>query len=141
MMKNLCFTFLLFVIFSASITWSSDGYFGSPIKYVVGYEVDMNLDKYDDLVFLIETGEGYKLITLIKLKSGYKTYTLLNTKEKVIITCKFCKEIISTEAGKGKNNTHVLKIPGPFIEVSQPEGASSVFYWSKGKFIRVWVSD
>jgi hypothetical protein len=141
MMKRIHIRLLFVFLFCASSVLALDSYYGLPIKYVAGYEADLNLDHQNDLVFLIEKSEGYELTALIRIKNGYKAYTLLKTKEKVIVTCKFGKKIVSTEAGKGEGNARTYQIPGPYIEVSQPEGASSVFYWKKGKFYRVWISD
>lgn len=112
---------------------------GMPLKYVSSCELDFNNDNTPDIAILVETVRGVELIVLMRTANGYNTFIVSEGKSNMYLSCHFGKSI--TEVSTNKNNGKVYKIPGTYIQLTQPEGASVTYFWNKSGFKEVWTSD
>ncbi|MBI4379504.1 MAG: hypothetical protein HY578_10455 [Nitrospinae bacterium] len=114
---------------------------GMPLKYISSCELDFNNDDNPDIAFLIETTKGRELIVLMRTKSGYNTFVVSNDKPNMFLSCHFGKTIKETSTGKGKGEGKIYEPPGTYIQLTQPEGSSVVYFWDGKGFKEVWTSD
>ena len=115
--------------------------YGIPLKFINGYEIDLNLDKKIDMVIYVQIGEKYTLIAMLNKGEKYEGYILNESERLGRFFTDWQNEVTSKEAGPGQNNAKTYKIPGPCIVFSIPEVSSVVYYWDKGKFNEIWTSD
>ena len=112
-----------------------------PLKYIYSCEFDFNNDDEPDIALLVETIRGRELIILMKTVSGYNAFVVSRGKPNMYLSCHFGKSVIETSAGKGKGTGKVYKTPGTYIQLTQPEGSSVVYFWNGSGFKEVWTSD
>jgi|GEM_PF-7087252 len=116
--------------------------YGLPLKYITGYEIDLNNDNEPDIAMIIETSRGRELMALIKTAEGYNTFVLSEADSTMILLCQIGKTITETTAGTGhKASGKVYQTPGTYLELSEPEGASVAFFWNGSGFTEVWTAD
>jgi hypothetical protein len=119
---------------------------------------DFNGDKLIDIVIILiekgykppayQTTEGKsKLVVFHKTKSGYEPHVLIDSHPvwwDYIIGTLSSRKII-TAKGKGyaadPNDSDYIYPKFDSISFKKWESASSVFYWEKGQYKRVWTSD
>lgn len=130
---------IIFICFSSN-SFSETGD-GIPLKYISSCELDFNNDSEPDIALLIETTKGRELIVLMKTATGYNTFVVSREKPNMHLSCHFGKSIKETSAGKGKKEGKVYKTPGSYIQLTQPEGSSVVYFWNGEGFKEVWTSD
>jgi len=126
------------LIFTCNDTYSLTGE-GNPLKYISSCELDFNNDHKPDIALLVESLSGRQLIILLKSKNGYEAYVVSKDITNMHLSCHFGKEIKETTAGKHKGR--IFKTSGTYLKLTQPEGASTAFFWNGKKFIEVWTSD
>lgn len=114
---------------------------GLPIKYISSCEMDFNKDNEADIALWVETVRGRELIVLIKTKSGYDAFLVSTLRGNLSLSCHFGKFINETSSGKGKKDVKVYETPGTYIQLSEPEGSSIVYFWNGNGFTEVWTSD
>ena len=113
---------------------------GAPVRYLSSCEVDLNNDGQSDVVLLVETVRGRELIVLLKTRDAYAVYDFPNIGALMVLSCRFGRTVTETEAGKKPDN-RIHKTSGTYIQLTQPEGASLVYYWNGKGFTGVWTSD
>ena len=113
---------------------------GGPVKYLSSCEVDLNNDGQSDVVLLVETVRGRELIVLLKARDAYAAHNFTNLGASMMLACKFGRTVTETAAGKKPDN-RIHQTPGTYIQLTQPEDASLVYYWNGKGFTEVWTSD
>ena len=139
-MKSSCAFLTAIVIIGLSMEAHGQAGIGGPVKYLSSCEVDLNNDGQSDVVLLVETVRGRELIVLLKTRDAYVVYEFTHLGALMILSCKFGRTVTETEAGR-KRDGRVHKTPGTYIQLTQPEGASLVYYWNGKGFTGVWTSD
>ena len=140
-----CATYF-FAVFIITISYNTNAISlagnGNPLKYISGCQLDFNNDGESDIAFLVETLRGRELIVLIKTNKGYIAYQLAKVSSSMHLSCHFGKFVKETAAGKkGKTEGRIYKTPGTYIQLTQPEGSSVVYFWNGSGFTEVWTSD
>lgn len=131
----------LFVVFSISIRSFAEVGTGMPVKYIASCEMDFNKDNVPDIALLFETSRERELVVLVNETSGYKAYIVSRGKPNMYLSCQFGNSIKETSSGEGNGGGKVYETPGTYIQLTQPEGSSVVYFWDKNSFKEVWVSD
>ncbi len=136
----ICISLIVAVSFFSSDSAAETGS-GMPLKYIASCELDFNADDKPDIAFLVETIRARELIVLMKTANGYNVFVVSKGKADMHLSCNFGKSIKETSAGSGTGK--VYETPGSYIQLSQPEASSVVYYWNKNKsrFQEVWTSD
>lgn len=114
---------------------------GMPLKYIASCEMDFNNDDKSDIALLVETSRGRELIVLMNTISEYNAFIVSRGKPNMYLSCHFGKTVKETAAGKGKGEGKVYKTMGTYIQLTQPEGSSVVYFWNGNGFKEVWTSD
>lgn len=141
MKKNIICVCCIIIFCSFSTDSFSEKGTGMPLKYIYSCEFDFNNDDEPDIALLVETIRGRELIILMKTVSGYNAFVVSRGKPNMYLSCHFGKSVIETSAGKGKGTGKVYKTPGTYIQLTQPEGSSVVYFWNGSGFKEVWTSD
>jgi hypothetical protein len=115
--------------------------FASPLKYISGYELDLDNDGTLDIATLIETNKGIELIVILQKKSKNITYRLYEGNYSPILSYKFKNTVLETAAGPGKRKPIKHKIHGVYLALSFPESSSIAFFWDKDHFQEISISD
>lgn len=142
-MKKYIFYICWLIIFvSVSSNAFSESGSGLPLKYISSCELDFNNDSKPDVALLVETLRGGELIVLMRTENGYNAFVVLKEKKtNMQLSCNFGESIKETAAGKGEREGKVYKTPGTYIQLTQPEGSSVVYFWNGNGFKEVWTSD
>ena len=101
--------------------------------------IDLNHDGLLDTAVNISHGESYELVVLLKTVSAYDVHTLRISKSKMILSCVNGDSVESTAAGEGKVNK--FSTGGTYLRLTQPEGASIVYFLDGKDFKEVWTAD
>lgn len=117
---------------------------GSPIESdsinYTGCRMDFNNDgNIDDAIMIAEKNQC-KLVALVYSKNGYTAYLLDSACSRMQVSCLKSYNIRGIpDGGRELKDTRIKT--GAVIRLSQPEGASLGFYWEKGGFKQIWLSD
>ena len=116
---------------------------GAPLKFTSGCRIDLNGDKRNDTVLMIENGasNSNELIVLISDGDGYKTYVLKRGDFNMYLSCNHGEKLLETKSGDGNKSPRVHQTNGAYIELIQPESSSVAYYWKERDFVEVWLSD
>ena len=129
------------MLFISGFGMCADNQIESPIGFFGGCSIDLNADGSLDSALLISNGKSYELIVILRLKEGLKSYLLDRNDTLRYLTCNHGKQLKETEAGLGKKTGRIFKINGSYLTLLQPESSEVAYYWSGGKFEKVWLSD
>ncbi len=141
MKKSTIYFSLIFIFIGfSSVTFSESGN-GVPLKYISSCELDLNNDNEPDIAILVETIRGRELIVLMRTGNGYNTFVVARDKANMFLSCHFGKYVKETGAGKGGKSRKVYETPGTYIQLTQPESSSVVYFWTGKGFKEVWTSD
>lgn len=111
----------------------------SPPKYISSCEIDLNADGIPDLAFLIESSRGRELIVLLKSSRSYQEQLVSDSiPSNMFLRCNSGWTLVQKV---GKDEFLPIDIPGVYIELYQPEGASVGYYWNGNEFKEIWLSD
>ena len=139
-----CISNILAFFISANISTSSYGASNATsLEYVYGCEIDLDGNHKDDLVILLNTRLGRKLvINMYKDPSSFFGYQIQDDISGMHLECMYGKIVRETAAGKGEKTPKDIVIPhGAYIVLSLPEASSVAYFWENGKFRSVWLAD
>lgn len=114
---------------------------GMPLKYISSCELDFNNDDKSDIALLMETNRDRELIVLLSTTSGYNACLVSKDKPNMYLSCHFGKTVKETSAGKGKEEGMIYRTNGTYLQLTQPEGSSVVYFWDGNGFKEIWTSD
>lgn len=117
---------------------------GVPLGFIAGWIVDLNADSEEDKVLLLDDNGTREIIALLRDGTSYKPYVLMRSEEAGLmsLSCVYGDTVYETVAGEGDTTSPTVHTTnGVYIQASQPEGASVVYYWDGTQFVEVWVSD
>ncbi len=139
-MKSQIIGFVIAIIFVGldSYSYAETGT-GMSLKYISSCELDFNNDDKPDIAILLETNRDWELIVLLNVAKGYKAFLVSTGKPNMYLSCHFGKIVKETLAGKEKGRTY--KTNGTYLQLTQPEGSSVVYFWDGNRFKEVWTSD
>jgi len=112
-------------------------YDGEPLKYLSGYEYDLNLDGINETIIYLQINRKYLVIGLFKEKNTYISRVISESDFGGVLVCEFANTITSYENELVK----IYACPGPFISIIYPPSAAVSYFWDKGKFNEIWTSD
>ena len=110
-----------------------------PVKYISGFEIDLDLNGKSDIALLVDNSNGCELIVLMRINEGYKSYLLFANCENMNLSCNYGSTLTETTAGKYKGRKFTTN--GTYLLLSQPESSKIAFFWEKNKFQEVWLAD
>lgn len=141
-MKAAILPFIAFsMLFISGQGICAENQIGSPIGYFGGCAIDLNADGNPDSALLISNGKSYELIVILRLKEGLKSYLLDRNESLRYLTCNYGTQLKETDAGPGKKTGRTYKINGSYLTLLQPESSEIAYFWSDGKFEKVWLRD
>lgn len=140
MKKKIAWLYMVVFLGFGSYTSAETGS-GMPLKYISSCELDFNSDNKPDIAFLVETSRERELIVLMNTANGYNAFLVSRGKPNMYLSCHFGNTVKETATGKGKVEGKVYKTPGTYVQLTQPEGASVVYFWNGNGFKEVWTSD
>ncbi len=111
---------------------------GTPAKFYSSCEIDLNADGRPDLALSIETVRGPEVLALVATDDGYRAFVLAKWHGPRLVTCEFGKEVRETSLAGGSGR--IVRTPGAYVLVSQPEGPKAAYVWVDGRFVEVWLS-
>ncbi len=101
-------------------------------------KIDLNGDKFDDFVFLIQ---GWKVFVLLTNGQNQTNLHLIKDLGKFKPNLHCIKGDFVTETTVGRRKGRKFKVPtGTFFEIGWPESAAVAYYWENGSFKEVWTS-
>lgn len=112
-----------------------------PLNYISSCEFDFNGDNNPDIALLVETSRERELIVLMSTSNGYNAFVVSRNKPNMYLSCHYGKTVKETATGNGKVEGNVYKTSGTYIQLTQPEGSSVVYFWNENEFKEVWTSD
>jgi len=108
---------------------------GIPIKYISGFEIDLDSNGEYDTIVLIERSDGQELIVLMKKENKYIAHILAKGLRNELLATRWGnKEIIKSISGTE------YCINGPYIMLKHPEGPAVIYFWDERIFQEVWIS-
>jgi len=132
---------LLVMIVLVALTGRIEGQSSAlPLHFSSGCELDLNGDGKQDRAILIGSSEELELIVLLKTASGYQGVVVAKRSTPSVLTCQY-GGVVRERRNRDGSAGQAIKTPGTYLELSQPEGATAAYVWSKGKFLEAWLTD
>ena len=115
---------------------------GLPLAYSGGCYLDLDGDGARDMAMMLETNQSRELVVLMARGDGYEAHLLRHQSGNLLLTCNWGEVVTETPiVAEDVNNPESYEINGPFLLLTLPESASTVYFWRDGGFVEVQTSD
>lgn len=145
--KSFVSILLALVSLASFSTWAGSKFTGQHPEAQGLCEIDLDGNSSKDLALLLRRTEDVELIVVLRRKQS-KTSTALTLLSTTIergrylqLSCVEGGRLKQTRAGEG-NSGSVITVPHrTYLRVGLPESSASAFYFIRGEFHRIWISD
>lgn len=142
--KHVAPPFVLAMLAAGILPGPPAAHAGTETRGAQACELDIDRNGHPDLFVLMHADGASRFVAF--LHDGW-TYREVHSEAfaaagpRLLLSCHSDTEARVTPAGEGKRSRETVATPGGFVEVSQPEGGSSAYYYEDGALKEVWTGD
>lgn len=127
------------LVFSSALIASQASKMASSVV-LSSCQADLTGDGQADVALALGGPRTPEVVALVSGKTGtYQAFVLSRDHGTIVLSCERGATVTETKAGGGTGK--LVKTPGYYVLVGQPEGAKAAYVWNGKQFEEVWISD